>query len=329
MSGPEGKKGKFYQELLKATGLSSLDNIQGLIEETQIKNMFAYKGMSTDQRNRALTALMRTFRPTLMHSTEDATTYADALGAQAMQFINWNATSDSRAFSREHTQALIERIRMLNTPTGRREMLEQNTGMFGEKYRAGAIDENDPAAYALANNEIRRLMQATASGAFVDLTGKSIQNLQLNRTLHQAMYGRYGHSSGEEIRKDLLANSMISSDKKLTEYVKGLSEDQLRGIFALDQGSAVNFGNMNEDKFTGVVSPGGIGEVVRLTNYAAIAAPIYKALGYSTEGLLLNDKDMETLSGRDWDGDKIKAVYGRLGELYWDQVSNLRKRISE
>ena len=211
MSGPEGKKGKFYQELLKATGLDSLDNIQGLIEETQIKNMFAYKGMSTDQRNRALTALMRTFRPTLMHSTEDATTYADALGAQAMQFINWNATSDSRAFSREHTKELIERIRMLNTPTGRREMLE--------KYRAGAIDENDPAAYALANNEIRRLMQVTASGAFVDLTGKSIQNLQLNRTLHQAMYGRYGHSSAEEIRKDLLANSMISTDPKLVDYV--------------------------------------------------------------------------------------------------------------
>lgn len=86
---------------------------------------------------------------------------------------------------------------------------------------------------------------------------------------------------------------------------------------------------MNADEFTGVVSPGGIGEVVRLKNYAAAAAPIYKALGYSTEGLLLHDKDMETLSGRDWDGDKIKAVYGRLGELYWDQVSNLKKRISE
>ena len=332
------EQNNMIDEVLKNMGLENtkenidyLKTLHGLFDVSSVKNMQAYSGLNdVKKRNAAFTGLVRATQIGSMRSIESMETEAESLGMQAMQYMNLDPK-----FVYENAKRAVGKIKLLQTDVGAK---AQASGSRNGTARRAILGENPAVAsndiQRMVDNEIQSILRRVGGGEQIDFNGGSIKNMALTESLTTALLQKEGTTPGK-IRENLQKNKKIAANADLVKALRnedgsGLSDDDLRGIFALSPGTGLDFSSDNKT-FAANRAPTALGQLLaKIKNYATnpFARQIHEALGNSTEGLFLNYEDQQKLSNADLDGDKAKIIYGRLADIVAKNAENQNAALS-
>lgn len=307
-------------------------NATGLIDRSLIKNLPAFQGMSNEQANAALTGLMELF-PISAAADYSYDGAANGLGSQMMSFM-----SLSPEIMLHQSKALTNRLRELDTNEGKRKYVfnKPNSSyvsqMVNDPVNGDRFLNTNTQALREVENYRRALISDVAAGEWLDFsdgTG-SVSNARLVRNPIMAILSATGALSnkdladfrdisslidGQEINKETLASQInYSALEKATNILESahnrtFSKDEVLKYLSLE-GGLLDFENEDQALIGAIRSPTGFGQYAVRENYAKILRPLFEAYGMDMSGLYLNDADLKTLAGADFDGDEVKRILG-------------------
>lgn len=319
-------------------------NMHGLIDASQAKNLLAY-GSTNEEINKAMTEELRRYGINSMSTFEDAETSATSLGSQAAGFLK--ISPELRAAQAEEYN---RRMRLLETETGIRQFILGNPDdPLAKMLEAGDIEVTDSRIRQRVDNELETLTKRASAGEWIDFSGDEIQNQMLSRNfltaLIEATEPVYKKDENGNVLRDndnkgivdetatwqkriaTLREKMIASGVGNAEFY---DDEDIAGIFTLDGSNAVvDFTHPDEENVGMQRSPTAFGEFVYRKNYAKAAKDVYKKMGLSTEGVYTTLEDADTMATADFDGDRIKTVYGQLAEVFRKTKEIQDKRLQD
>lgn len=337
------KDGRFMVPGVDGT-MFDASKMHGLIDASQAKNLLAY-GSTNEEINKAMTEELRRYGINSMATFEDAETSATSLGSQAAGFLK--ISPELRAAQAEEYN---RRMRLLETETGIRQFILGNPDdPLAKMLEAGDIEVTDSRIRQRVDNELETLTKRASAGEWIDFSGDEIQNQMLSRNfltaLVEAAEPAYKKDENGNVLRDkddkgivdetatwqkriaMLREKMIASGVENAEFY---DDEDIAGIFTLDGSDAVvDFTHPDEEHVGMQRSPTAFGEFVYRKNYAKAAKDVYKKMGLSTEGVYTTLEDADTMATADFDGDRIKTVYGQLAEVFRKTKEIQDKRLQD
>lgn len=233
--------------------------------------------------------MMRTVPPTMMQTIEGASSRADTIGRQVMQYVRLTPEERSKQISEA-----AHRITELRTPQGVRAFLRNSDSSVAKLVREGKMLETDPQVTRMVNNEIRSIMNAMGKGEYIDFTGKEVANAMNVRSPITSLGLKIGGTDEEkaaQLRSFVSNSEALKNHKDLQSEVLGLSDEDLLGLFAERKNAVVDFGWKDEPEFILTRSPHGFGHAPLVRNYAnfgmkngvGLAERLYPVMGLSVD----------------------------------------------